>query len=345
MNSEKRQSITVAFSHQVPFYLAHGGCQTMIESIAKALREIGVNVIMESWWESSLKADVIHYFGRPSATNVRLAREKGYRVVFTDILDSVASRSRMTLVAQKWLIFALKKVLRGFAERFGWDSYRMVDAYVAIVPHEIETARLLFNVPEHRCHVIPHGLTKESLVSLAAPCSNGNYLFSLATIHSRKNTLALARLARRCNIPIVFAGKPYAEQDPYYQAFIKEVDDHFVRYAGFVSEEEKIRWMIGARGFVLMSEYESGCLAVYEAAAAGLPLLLADKAWARKSYPASPRIQYADIHNMPDAGTRLKTFYENAKRQPSSHTFPVHDWQYIAAEYAKIYETVLNEAC
>ncbi len=312
----------------------------MIESLAEALRSIGVNVIMDAWWEPRIEADVIHYFGRPPTLNVFLAREKGYRVVFTDILDSTASRSRTARMVQKVLIAVLKKGLRGFVERLGWDVYQLVDAYVTIVAHEGETARRLFNVPAARCHVVPHGLPEESLKALVREGGPGDYLFSLATIHSRKNNVELARTARQCGVPVVFAGKPYAQGDPYFQAFLKEVDGVTVRYAGFVSEEEKIQWMTGAGGFVLCSEYESGCIAVYEAAAAGLPLLLADKPWARKSYPPSSRIAYANLRRA-DATERLRGFYQEARRMPGTQTFPVGTWREVAKAYLDIYQSVL----
>lgn len=312
----------------------------MIEALAKALRELNVNVVSDRWWESQLRADVIHYFGRPPALNVRLAREKGYKVVFTDILDSTASRSRMALMAQRVLITALQKGFKGFVERLGWDVYRMVDAYVTIVAHEGDVARYLFNVPAARCYVVPHGLTGDSLKALAQEHRQDDYLFSLATIHPRKNNLELARSARKAGVPVVFAGKPYAKEDPYFDAFMKEVDGVIVRYAGFVTEEEKIKWMAGARGFVLCSEYESGCIAVYEAAAAGLPLLLSDKPWARRSYPHCPRLNHADVLR-PDAPDRLRSFYEKSQRLPGTQTFPVSDWRDVGREYLNIYQKVL----
>lgn len=160
-------SLCVIISHRTPFYLAHGGCQTMIEAISSELQHLGVNIVMDAWWEGKCRADIIHYFGRPDTLSVRLAKEKGYRVVFTDLLDATASRPPVELFVQKILISAMKKALRGFSQRFGWECYGLVDAYVTIVPHELEVAQYLFGVNPASCYTIPHGLPSTSLTALA----------------------------------------------------------------------------------------------------------------------------------------------------------------------------------
>jgi len=85
-------------------------------------------------------------------------------------------------------------------------------------------------------------------------------------------------------VPILFLGKPLDENDPYFHDFKGLVDQRWVRYPGFVSREEKHRSIRQARGFALLSQFESGCIALYEAAAAGLPLLLPELPWATRVY-------------------------------------------------------------
>src|SRR2546430_777095 len=123
-----------------------------------------------------------------------------------------------------------------------------------------------------------------ALGELAWPEAEGEFLISIATITSRKNTVLLARAAQLAQVPIVFLGKPLDERDPYFHEFKRMVDGRFVRYPGFVSREEKHRLIRQARGFALLSQFESGCIALYEAAAAGLPLFLAQLPWAARVY-------------------------------------------------------------
>ena len=154
---------------------------------------------------------------------------------------------------------------------------------------------IFFGADSKRGYVIPHGLEEDALRELAQPQEEGDYLISIASIHPRKNTLLLAEAAVLAKTPIVFLGKPYAEDDPYFLRFQKLIDHRYVRYPGFVSPEEKYRWLRGARGFALLSQFESGCIAVFEAAGAGLPLLLSDLPWARKSYVEARDIHFAKI--------------------------------------------------
>ena len=173
----------------------------------------------------------------------------------------------------------------GLTYRLGWDVYRELDAMVYVVEHEWETAKYLFRA-ESRARATSSRTewNADALADLARPQAQEDYLVCAATIHPRKNSVMLAQAAHLAGVPVVFLGKPYAPDDAYFLEFQKHVDNKMVRYPGFVSTEEKHRYLRGARGFVLISQFESGSIAVYEAAAAGLPLLLSDLPWANKVY-------------------------------------------------------------
>jgi hypothetical protein len=91
----------VLFSCSVPFFLAHGGSQILVEAVMRELGGLGVEVEPARWWDENQKGDVIHYFNRPPPTNVDLARQKGFKVVMTELLDQTASRGRAQLLAQR----------------------------------------------------------------------------------------------------------------------------------------------------------------------------------------------------------------------------------------------------
>src|SRR4029077_19922881 len=94
----------VLFSHGLPFFLAHGGTQTFVESLMRELPALGVEVEPERWWDETQLGDIIHFIGRPSSiVHIRLAKEKGFKVVLTEFLDQPASRDRLPLFAQSFL--------------------------------------------------------------------------------------------------------------------------------------------------------------------------------------------------------------------------------------------------
>ncbi len=331
----------VLFSFSLPFFLAHGGSQTMIEALMRELAALGVEVEPVRWWDENQSGDILHYVGRPSTLNVRLGHQKGFKIVMTDLLDQPASRSRPRQFLQRSFQQMFGRLLPRFTGQFNWEAYREVDAMVFAVPHEWEAAKYLFNADPQRGHVIPHGLEETTLQHLAQPQPEENYLVSVATIDPRKNTLLLAEAAKSARTPVVFLGKPYSPDDSYFLAFQALVDDEYVRYPGFVSVAEKHHYLRGARGFVLLSQFESGCISVFEAAAAGLPLFLSDQPWATKSYPEARDIHFAKLGAPAEVAPALCRFYEMAHRKPGT-TFPLFSWREIASRYLRIYEEIVQ---
>lgn len=335
------RDMKVVFSNALPFSLAHGGVQTVIESIWRELEQLGVTVEAERWEDASQSADILHYFGRPvSALNVSLAQEKGRRVVMTEYLDQTASRSRMTLAAQKFVMRMAQRLLPNMTQRMAWTVYRQLDAMIYTTSLELDTAINLFNARPERGHIVPHGISAEALVALAEEAPVGDYLVSVATVAPRKNTVALARAAHAAKVPVVFLGKPYSEVDNYFRQFKELIDGKWVRYPGYVAESEKHRWLREARGFVLLSEFESGCVAVYEAAAAGLPLLLSDRPWATQCFPQARALSFVEPGSAGELGRKLRAFHEDSRRTKEA-TFPVSSWRELAEKYLAVYESVL----
>src|SRR5947208_20001 len=91
----------VLIDHPSPFLLSHGGFQIRIEQTHDALRRAGVDVDYLRWWEDGQTADIIHYFGRPHLLYVKQAQAKGIRVVMSQLLTGLGSRSPRKLPFQK----------------------------------------------------------------------------------------------------------------------------------------------------------------------------------------------------------------------------------------------------
>lgn len=332
----------VLFSHSLPFALAHGGAQTLIEALMREVANLGVTVEPVRWWDEKQTGDIIHHICRPNMSHIRFAHEKGIKVIMTDLLDQTASRSRSRLFLQRNVARTIRKLAPGLAGAFSWDIYRELDAMVFAVGHEWEVAKYLFDANPQRGSIIPHGLEPVALTQLAMPAPEEDYLVSCATIHPRKNSVLLAEAAHLAKVPVVFLGKPYSADDDYFLRFKELVDGKYVRYPGFVTEAEKYRYLRGARGFALLSQYESGCIAVYEAAAAGLPLFLSNLPWAARSYPLAKNLRLANLRSAGKAAADLGRFYQQAHRA-SEPTFPVLSWRDVAKEYLRLYEKVLAQ--
>jgi glycosyltransferase involved in cell wall biosynthesis len=254
-----------------------------------------------------------------------------------EAFDVVASESGNRRFIRKWATKAARRILPSFDARLSF--YDDLDALIYIVQHEWDVIREVYELPQERGHITPHGLDPYALEALGASQTEEDYIVSVGTICSRKNSILLARCAQMAKVPIVFVGKPLSENDPYFQAFLQTVDDRFVRSTGYVSEATIFEILRGARGFSLLSKGESGCIALYEVAAAGLPLLLSDPPWAAKGYPKSNRLHLVSLNSASAISSSLKEFYNNAHRGRNM-TFPVGTWADIARQYLQIYNSL-----
>jgi glycosyltransferase involved in cell wall biosynthesis len=325
----------VVFSHSLPFSLAHGGMQTLIESLMRELALLGVEVEPERWWDPNQTCDIMHFVQRPHQGNAELAKQKGRKLVMTENYDVVASESRARLFMRSCATRAARALVPGFDRRLSF--YRELDALVYVVPHEWTVVQQIYGLPPENGFIIPHGLDPSAIDALGKAESVGDYLVSVGTICPRKNSILLATCAKQAKVPVVFVGKPLSAGDPYFIEFQQLIDNKYVQFAGYVPEEKKFQILRSARGFALLSRGESGCIAVYEAAAAGLPLLVSDLPWAANAYPASDRLHFVSLRKAGGIVSELKRFYDGAHRGQTM-TFPIRTWAEIARMYLAIYE-------
>ncbi|HNR71355.1 MAG TPA: hypothetical protein PKJ00_08245, partial [Verrucomicrobiota bacterium] len=106
------------------------------------------------------------------------------------------------------------------------------------------------------------------------------------------------------------------------------------------SEPELIRLLQQARGFVLMSRFENWSLAAHEAAACGLPLLLADLPWSRERFGG--QVTYFP-KGRASAASALRHFYERCPAL-SAPQVPLHSWREVAEMLRDIYAQVLDSS-
>lgn len=326
-----------------PFFLMHGGTQTLLEALMREIRALGVDVEPARWWDDRQQGDILHFMNRPTRTLVHAAREKGFKLVMTETIDETASRPPLQLWLRRFVLQCDRAVGAPLSRRVSVEVYKLLDALVYVVELEREVAAYLYGAPRERLHVIPHGLEDDALQELAKPEPEGDYLVCAATIVPRKNNVLLAETAREARVPVVFLGKPFNDTDPYYARFKSLIDGKFVRYPGFVTREEKHRVLRGARGFVLLSQFESGSIALYEAAAAGLPLLLPKLPWATHVFQHARDKEFVSIGSSERLAPSLRRYYEKAHRRPGQ-TFPVSTWRDVAHQYVRIYEQILGKA-
>jgi glycosyltransferase involved in cell wall biosynthesis len=328
--------VKVLLDCHTAFQLAHGGAQIQIEQTKRALEASGVEVEFLRWWDDTQSGDVIHHFGRFAPVLIRLAQEKGIRVVVADLLTAQGSRSRLEIEARRFVSRTAEAFMpRGLAERMGWETYRRADACVALTKWEAWLMQRMFGAPPERVHVVPNGV--EEIFLNAPPATRGPWLVCTATITERKRVLELARAAVAAQTPVWIIGKPYSETDPYYRAFLEVARAHpqFVRYEGSIADRAQMAAVYrAARGFVLFSTMESLSISALEAAAAECPLLFCDLPWARTVFGNDAR--YCRVSKSTAVlAPALRKFYDEAPALPPPPK-PMN-WVAVADQLKKIY--------
>ena len=326
----------------LPFALAHGGQQIQVERTLAALEANDVQVETVRWWDGNQTADLIHYFGRMPSEHIKLAQQKGIKVVIGELLTAQGSRSHSQLRLQKSISHTVERLApRSFTAAFNWDSYRLADAIVAMTPWEKHLMNFLFDAPPEKIFIVPNGVEE---VFLTAPkAERGSWLVCTATITPRKRVLELAQAAVRAQTPLWIIGKAYAETDPYARQFYALAKQHpqlICTDSPPMSDRAGLAKIYrAARGFVLLSAMETRSLAAEEAAACECPLLLSDLPWARSTFENSAT--YCPLtKSVETTAQALRTFYDAAPNLPLPPKPPA--WNEIGRQLKMIYERVLS---
>jgi glycosyltransferase involved in cell wall biosynthesis len=333
--------VKILFDHDLPFALAHGGFQIQIEQTKLALEALGIEVDFMRWWDAQQQGDLIHHFSPARGGYLAQARAVGRPVVMTTLFTETCNRSDAQLWRQKWLtrlILALPG-LEGVKRQLTWRAYNECTQNVVGLEAERKVLEVVYAVPRERISVVPLGLS-EAFLTAGKGRRDADHLICTGTITPRKNCVELAAMARAAKIPILFVGKPYHANDPYWLRFKQLIDGHCVKYQPHVASElEMITLLQAARGFVLMSDYENWCLSAHEATACGLPLLVPDQKWSRERFGNS--VRFFTGRGAPENVAVLRQFYTDAPAL-SPPDIKLHSWLDAARELQSIYARLLK---
>lgn len=331
----------VLFNCHTPFMLAHGGMQVQMEQTMAALQKVGVTVEPLRWWDDTQTGDVLQHFGSLPSQLIRLAHQKGMKVVLLVLLTEQGSRSSARLKLQKIARRVMMLTLpRRHLERLNWDSFRLADACAAGTEWEVSLMQELYGAPSEKSHVLPNGVEEVFLNS--QPAKRGPWLVCTATITGRKRVLELAQAAERAQTPLWVIGKPYSESDAYAQRFVEFAKAHpkTIRYGGPIQDRAELaRVYREARGFVLLSTMETLSLSSFEAAACECPLFLSRLPWATTVFRENACYCPVVRSTTRTAGF-LRQFYDAAPTLPPPPKPPT--WLEIGQRFKRLYEEVLS---
>lgn len=329
----------ILINHTQPFSLAHGGYQTQIEMTKLGLERGGRDVEWLRWWDDQQRGDILHQFAPPELTTMRLARAKGIRLVMTSLFSDELDYSPVQLRAKRWRTKLLPRLpgLKGVASIMPWHGLHLADINVVSLAAEVHILRESYEVPAEKIAQVPYGMD-DSYLQAKHGDRAGDFLISTGTITARKRSIELAELAHRAETPVLFVGKPYHQDDPYWKRFQRLIDGRYVRYQSHVGDQAAmIELYRSARGFVLVSKTENWCLSAHEAACCGLPCLLRPLRWSKERFGA-------EAHYFTDRFGAdveiLRKFYQAAPTLPAPRVRQWSWWE-VGDQLAAVYRRLL----
>jgi glycosyltransferase involved in cell wall biosynthesis len=225
-------------------------------------------------------------------------------------------------------------------ELFGWDTLKMGDAAIAMTDWEAHLLRNMYDVDPSRLFVIPNGVEQVFFDSPAA--QRGKWLVCTATIVELKQVLKLAQAAVAAKTPLWVIGKPFSATDPYAVEFERyaRANSDLIRYEGPIMDRPALaRVYREARGFVLLSKWESLSLSALEASACECRLLLSHLPWARTVFGSASSYCPIDA-SVAATSDCLKRFYGSAPNLPLPPR-PL-TWLQVAEKLKRVYEGLLK---
>jgi hypothetical protein len=325
-------------------FLTPGGKTTHAIKLQHELSKLGITIEFSRWWdESQSDCDIIHFL-TPEPNVAKLAKERKKKIVINLIFDFESSKSKkdkLKTILKNKIIDKIPFV----HNKAYWHSFPYFDKIIFMHQYDQSAALQYFSqIDKNKTIIIPHAYDPVDMfisnnITIDSMGFPKKYLISCANISSRKQSVLLAQYAKSAQTPIVFIGKGN-ETDNYFINFQKEIDNKYVFYPGYVTKEWKDCIEQNASGFILLSQGESGCISVYEAAAYKLPIMLSDLPWAW-GYDTPTQIYFCNYKNKEKAISQLKNFYNDAEKLDVT-PFKINTWSEVAQLYLEVYKEILN---
>lgn len=325
-----------------------GGFEHQCIQTAQALARQGHDAKLLNWHDPKEHFHCLHLFGSTSAWFDISNQARGRFAVVISVLGGGKGRQRLLSLANRVGSLACKLIPR---QQTDYDRRRAVvhraDRLVAV--NEMGRAFIcgLYQIDPAKVAVVPNGVPASRFSGepdlFRERYGIHDYVLSVGHILPGKNSLLLANVLKKKEIPGVFVGT-MVPSEPEYAA----------RFATVIESAPNLHWIqglpyddpmldaayAGARLLCHPSVKESQPLAVMEAMAAGLPVILGDKPYAHQS-PFENAVRCPALTE--DA---LSDCLDEVLGEPETYRSSLSKkylWKNIAAELVQVYEQVLAQ--
>jgi glycosyltransferase involved in cell wall biosynthesis len=359
------KKLTILFIARATLYSSPGGDTVQIDSTAKYLRKLGVEVDIKLASEpvEYHLYDLIHFFNiiRPADILWPVkASQKPYvistiyvdyseydskyrkdflgyisKVLSGDTIEYLKAVARMIKNGEK--INSWSYLLKGHSNSI---KYLIKNAKCLLPNSDSEYNRLYQTYRTSQKYIkIPNSIDVEKFHNNFNPNQERRLLISVARIEGRKNQLNLIRAIRDSNYELYIVGKPSPNSQKYYEQCVKEATPN-VHFLGHLTQEQICAYYRQARVHILPSWFETTGLSSLEAAAMGCNIVITDKGDTREYFR-----EYA-FYCQPDNPQSIRKAIDLAYSTPFDEKIrnlilQEYTWEKTAAKTLEAYKKVL----
>ena len=309
-------------------------------SALDAARESGADVAPLNPWERDDSFSVLHMWGLEAAHHAAAywAHQAGKAVVFSALFPYPSPLRRI----RHWGSTLLGR------ERMSTGMIPWISALTVVNSLQAKYATDTLGAPAGKIYVIPN-IIEDQFFDRAAgirspPVPIERYVLCTGNICRRKDQLTLVRACRRLGVPLLLVGTVLTGEEAYGQAvadaMLGQPDMHWIRGLPAGSPELAATYS-GAAVFALPSHREQQPISALEAAAAGVPLVLGDRSYARQEFYANAALASPGSEVSVAAALR-KALDRPDRHRPEREVLDRCRRSTVGAAYARMYAEVID---
>jgi glycosyltransferase involved in cell wall biosynthesis len=257
--------------------LVFGGFEEQMLDAIEAAKLAGVKIDKLNLWNRNSSYEIIHLWGFEveNYKNIYWAKKSNKKIVLSCLLPYENFFSPIKLL--------LKKLYKGKVLK---EIINMVDAFTVV--NEIQKKYLIDNygVFSNKIYVIPN-IIKNNFFTKQIK-KNKKYVLCVGNICERKKQIILAKACAEEKIPLILVGNTIPGEEncaSELMLIIKENSQYIKWYKNLKSGSAKLlKLYSNATIFSLLSQNETQPIALLEAIAMNLPILVSDSPYVKQKY-------------------------------------------------------------
>jgi glycosyltransferase involved in cell wall biosynthesis len=322
-----------------PHCFAFGGFEVQMIAALNSALVAGANIAPLDFWRREADFDVLHLWGLElqHAGTAKWAHAAGKKIVLSALVNYPGWKSTLRYKASAWIGPA--KLRR--------PMLSMLDCITVVNDAQARYLIRTVGLPAGKVAIVPNLV--EDIFYATEPSAqgddagSGNYVLCVGNICRRKNQLNLIGACRNLGVPLLLVGEELAGEEDYGRTVAQIIADSGFRWLRGLNpgSNELANAYRHASVFALPSHEEAQPISALEAAAARVPLVLGDLAYAKQEF-----YKNAALAN-PRSVSAIAAAIRRAMDNPGAHRVPASTIeecrsQRIGAAYSAIYQRLFQ---